>query len=290
MIAARPSTAGIFRGEVLKVSRQLSVWLMLAGAFLLLGVIVLASSTAPSFRTDLDRDPSIYVNDLVEIYGTVFQIGSGIFLLIVSVRLLSMEYSSGTVRILYARGAGRVQLLVTKIAALLALGLLVLAGYLVVVFLIVDATLLAWKGSLAPLGHVSTQEWQNVARALAFYVANLGVLVLVAAAAAGLGRSLSFALPAALALFPADNFLTVICQLVARVTNHQHPWLDVTQWFLGPALNNLPALWETTHPRAAFAIPLVPVSLGREVFVIAAWSVGLAAIAVLRTTRPDVLE
>jgi hypothetical protein len=140
------------------------------------------------------------------------------------------------------------------------------------------------------LGQVSAAEWANVERALTFYAANVVVLVLVAAAAAGLGRSLSFALPAALALFPADNFSTIILALVARVTQHDHPWLDVNQWFLGPNLNNLLPLWLTTHPRPAFAAPLVHVDLTHTVAVIAAWAVGLGAIAFARGVLPDVLE
>ncbi len=287
---ARPSALGAFRGEALKLSRQLSVWLMILGAFVLLGIIVLASSTASSFKADLARDPSLFMNDAVQVYGTVFQVGSGIFLLIVSARLLAMEYSSGTIRIIYARGMGRLQLLLTKLAALTALGLLMLAGYLLVVGAIVVVTVRSWQGSLAPLGHISPAEWANVLRALVFCAANVLVLVTLAAAAAGLGRSLAFALPAALALFPADNFSTVICLLIARVTGHDHPWLDITQWLLGPNLNNLLPLWETTHPRAAFATPLVKVDLTQTVAVIAAWSVAFAVVAVVRAVRPDVLE
>jgi len=285
-----PSLIGTFRGEALKVSRQLSIWLMILAAFGLLGVIVLATSTAGPFKDDLQHRPSAFLNDVVQIYGTVFQVGSGIVLLVVAARLLSMEYSSGTIRILYARGVGRLQLLLVKMAALLTFGLLLLIGYVVVVGVIVAVFAVAWTGGLSALGRVASAEWQDVERALVFYAANLGVLVLVAAAAAGLGRSLAFALPAALALFPADNFASLICSLVARVTQHQHPWLDLNQWFLGPNLNNVIPLWLSTHPRPAFAAPLVIVDLTHTVAVIAAWVIGLATIAVGRCILPDVLE
>ena len=288
--AARPSSSGAFRGEVLKVSRQRSTWLMLLGAFVLLGVIVLASSSAGKLRADLRGDPSTFVDDMVQIYGTVFQVGSGIFLLLVGARLLGMEYSSGTIRVLYARGVGRLQLLVVKLLSMLVLGLLLLAGYVLLVAVIVATTVQAWSGGLAPLGQVSAAEWQNVARAIGFYTANIGVVILVAAAAAAIGRSLSFALAAALALFPVDNFGSLICALLARATQHPHPWNDINQWFLGPNLNYLLSLWETTKPRPAFAAPTAPVDLTHVVAVIAAWSLALAAIAVGRTLRPDVLE
>jgi ABC-type transport system involved in multi-copper enzyme maturation permease subunit len=53
----------------------------------------------------------VFIHDCLQIYGTVFQIGSGIFLLIVSARLFAMEYAAGTVRIVYARGVSRLGLL-----------------------------------------------------------------------------------------------------------------------------------------------------------------------------------
>jgi hypothetical protein len=286
----RPSLPGAFRGEVLKVSRQLSVWLMILAGFGVLAIIVLASSTAGPFKGDLQHNPSAFMNDAVQIYGTVFQIGSGVVLLIVSARLIGMEYSSGTIRVLYARGIGRLQLLIVKMSALVVFGLLLLAGYLALVTLIILGFAQVWGGGPGALSQVSATEWTNVERAIGFYAANVVVLVLVAAAAAGLGRSLSFALPAALALFPADNFASIILALVARVTQHDHPWLDVNQWFLGPNLNALLPLWLTTHPRPAFATPLVHVDLTHVVALIFAWSLGLAAIAVARCVVPDVLE
>lgn len=282
----------LVRGEVLKLTRQLSLWLMLLGALGLLGVVSLGVTTAGSDRLKdlLAHNPSLFIDNMAELYETVFQLGSGIFLLIVSVRLFAMEYSSGTIRILYARGVGRLQLLLTKFAVLLVLGVLLLAGYLLLSSAIVALTVNAWSGSLTQLDRVSAAEWQNVRRAVEFAAANLVVLVLLAAAVAGLGRSLSFALPAALALFPADNFATVLLLLASRATGQSHPWLDINQWFLGPNLNVILSLWETTHPRPAFAVPLVTVSLTHAVWVVIAWSAGLAAIALYRTLRPDVLE
>ncbi len=293
MIAARPlrpSLTGAFRGELLKVSRQLSVWLMLLGALVLLGVVVLAASTAGPFKSDLLNRPTAFVNDILQIYGTVFQVGSGIFMLIVGARLLAMEYSAGTVRVLYARGVGRLQLLSVKAAALVVLGLGLLVGYVAVVAVIVLVTVQVWAGSLSPLGQVSSVAWQDAGRALVFYSANIGVLVLVAAAAAALGRSLTFGLPAALSLFPADNFASLILMLVARVTQHQHPWLDINQWFLGPNLNYVLSLWEVSKPRPAFSSPAASVDLTHVVAVVCAWAAGLAVVAIVRTVRTDVLE
>ncbi len=292
MIASRsyrPSLLGAFRGEALKVSRQLSVWLMIAGAFVLLAVIVLASTTADFLRNDIQKNPTTFVGDVIQLYGTVFLIGSGIAILIVATRLMAMEYS-GPIRILYARGFGRLQLLLVKMAASIVFGLLLLAGYALLVALITLGYGQAWAGGTSFLSHVSAAGWQDVERTILFAAANVVVLVLVAAAASGLGRSLTFALPAAMVLFPADNFASIICALLARVTGHKFPWLDINQWFLGPNLNNVLPLWLNSHPRPAFATPLVTVNLTHTVLVIGAWCLGLAAVAVGRAVRPDVLE
>ena len=104
VMAQRPRFFGIVKGEALKVSRQLSFWLMLAGSFVLLAIITLAITSASNIQDQLKTDPTGWAYAARDIFGTIFQIGSGIFLLIIGARLFAMEYSSGTIRIIYARG------------------------------------------------------------------------------------------------------------------------------------------------------------------------------------------
>ena len=110
----RPRFFGTVRGEALKVSRQLSFWLMLAGSVVLLAIITLAITSASNIQDQLKSDPTAWAYSARDIFGTIFQIGSGIFLLIVGSRLFAMEYSSGTIRIIYARGTGRLRLLLGR--------------------------------------------------------------------------------------------------------------------------------------------------------------------------------
>src|SRR4030088_2981458 len=131
-VAPRPRFFGTVRGEALKVSRQLSFWLMLAGALVLLLIITLAVSTASNIQDQLKTTPTAFAYGARDVFGTVFQIGSGIFLLIIGSRLFAMEYSSGTIRILYARGMGRLSLLLAKMLILAVLGIVLLAGFLVI--------------------------------------------------------------------------------------------------------------------------------------------------------------
>ena len=118
----RPSFVGAVRGEALKISRQLSFWLMLAGAFVLLAIITLAISSASNIQDQLKSNPTAFAYGARDVFGTVYQIGSGIFLLIVGSRLFAMEYSSGTIRIIYARGTGRLRLLLAKMLTLAIIG------------------------------------------------------------------------------------------------------------------------------------------------------------------------
>lgn len=119
----------------------------------------------------------------------------------------------------------------------------------------------------------------------------MGVAILLAAAAAGLGRSLAFAMAASLAFFPIDNFLTGIMALAARATKHDSPWRNITEYLLGPNLNVVLNLIEPDHSAlSAFAPPLNPIDGRHALIVIGVWAVVFAVIAIGRAVRPNVLE
>jgi ABC-2 type transport system permease protein len=287
----RPRFFGVVRGETLKVSRQLSFWLMLGGSFVLLAIITLAITSAPNIQDQLKTDPTSWAYGVRDVFGTIFQIGSGIFLLIVGSRLFAMEYSSGTIRIIYARGTGRLRLLLAKMLTLAIIGILLLAGYLVVAAGILALLVNAWTGSLAPLQHLPSQFWQDLGFWAMVQGMSMGIVILMAAAAAGIGRSLAFAMAASLAFFPVDNFSVILELLGSRITKQDHPWLTISQYQLGPNLNIVLNLIEPGHhARAAFAAPLTPVDGTHALAVIGAFGLAFAVIAIFRAVRPDVLE
>jgi ABC-2 type transport system permease protein len=287
----RPRFFGTVRGEALKVSRQLSFWLMLAGAVVLLAIVTLAITSASNIQDQLKTNPTAWAYGARDVFGTIFQIGSGIFLLIVGSRLFAMEYSSGTIRIIYARGTGRLRLLLAKMLTLAIIGILLLAGYLVVAGGVLALLVNAWTGSLAPLQHLPNEFWQDLEMWAVVQGMSIGIVILMAAAAAGIGRSLAFAMAASLAFFPVDNFSVILESLASRITKQDHPWLNISQYQLGPNLNIVLNLIEPGHhARGAFATPLVPVDATHALVVIGAFAVAFAAIAIVRTVRPDVLE
>jgi ABC-2 type transport system permease protein len=290
-MAPRPRFFGTVRGEALKVSRQLSFWLMLAGALVLLLIITLAVSTASNIQDQLKTNPTAFAYGARDVFGTVFQIGSGIFLLIVGSRLFAMEYSSGTIRIIYARGTGRLRLLAAKMLTLAIIGVLLLAGYVVVAGATLALLVNVWAGSLAPLQNLPTEFWQDLGMWALVQGMSMAIVILMAAAASGIGRSLAFAMAASLAFFPVDNFSVILEALGSRITRQDHPWLNISQYQLGANLNTVLGLIEPGHhARAAFATPLLPVDATHALVVIGAFAVAFAVIAVVRTVRPDVLE
>jgi len=290
-VALRPRFFGAVGGEVRKVSRQLSFWLMLLGALVMLGVITLAVSGAEGLKSQLNSDPTGWAYNELEVFGTLFQIGSGIFLLIIGSRLIAMEYSSGTIRILYARGTGRLQLLLAKMLTLAIIGVALLAGFIVLAFAILAALIPSLHGNLDPVQNFSNAFWADFGRWALVQGISMGMAILMAAAAAGIGRSLAFAMAASLAFFPADNFTNILELLAVRATGHQHPWMDISTYQLGANLNVLLNLLEPTHrARPAFASPLIPVDLTHCLVVVGVFALGFAVIAVARAVRPDVLE
>jgi len=287
----RPSFFGAVRGEAIKVSRQLSFWLILAGGLVLLGVTVVAIGTVGNLPDLAKSDPSAYVRQLLDVYGTIFQIGSGIVLLIIGSRLIAMEYSSGTIRIAYARGVGRLQLLLAKLVLLALIGIGLLVGYLIVVAGIVVGLYASYRGGLTGLDTLNAGLRQDFGYWLLVQGISMGVVILLAAAAAGLGRSLAFAMAASLGFFPVDNFLVGIMALTARATKHDSPWTNITEYLLGPNLNVVLNLIEPDHlARGAFAPPLNPIDGHHALLVIGAWAAVFAVIAIWRAVRPDVLE
>lgn len=290
-VRSRPRFFGAVSAEALKVSRQLSFWLMLAGALVLYVVVTLAISSAPPVKSQLLADPTGFAYTAVDVFGTIFQVGSGIFLLIVGSRLFGMEYSSGTIRVIYARGLGRLRLLLAKMLALALVAVALLAGYAVLSGAVVLILVNAWAGGIADVTSLPNAFWRDLETWALVQGASMGVAILLSAAAASLGRSLSFAMAASLAFFPVDNFAPILLFLGARITSHDHPWLDITQYLLGPNLNVLLNHIEPDHKaRVVFTGPLLPVDATHALLVVGAFALAFAVIAVARTARPDVLE
>ncbi len=113
---ARPTFLDVL-GELFKVSRQRGTWLM---GVLLRGDLRLPLSDLagqpPEGQRESNSSWAIY--RLMSVDMLVLRVFAGALLIMVTARLIGMEYSGGTIRVMLARGVGRLQLLFGKLTAL----------------------------------------------------------------------------------------------------------------------------------------------------------------------------
>src|SRR5690349_14625467 len=100
---AKPSFFGILGGELFKISRQWTTWIMLV---LLIGAIALPfllTLTIANIKESLSAAPTAFFYNRMESTLDIIRVFIGIYLLVVMARLIGMEYQFGTIRVLLAR-------------------------------------------------------------------------------------------------------------------------------------------------------------------------------------------
>ena len=297
--SAKPSFFGVVRGEFFKIARQWTNWIMLV---LLLGVIVLpyiVQMTAPHAETNIQTNPLHFYYIRLSIGLSVLRVFTGIFLLILAARTVGLEYQLGTIRVLLSRGVGRLQLLFAKLLAVgvIALGLLVfglLLDYLLTVILVAELT-----GNLNSFSALNAVFWSDARIFVLSIMLNMGVTILLATAAAVVGRSVTFGLSAALIFFPIDNIATIVMTLAYRITQNDF-WLSSTAYLLGPNLNAMAPALTNGRAESIGAIPLYGVIAGQAhgiqvdgthtVVVALVYAAIFAITAIVLTWKRDVKE
>ncbi len=294
-----PSFFGLVRGEFFKILRQWTTWILLV---LLLGVIILPyiiEFTVPNVKGNIQTDPLHFFYDILSVGLSIVRVFSGIYLLILAARVVGLEYQLGTIRVLLSRGVGRLQLLFAKLLTLAIIALVLLVIGLVLNYLLTTILVVGVTGNLNAYSALNSQFWSDAWTYVLTILLNMTVTILLAVAAAVVGRSLSFGLSAALIFFPIDNIGTIIMQLAYRVT-HSDFWLSATAYFLGPNLNVMP----TAVSGKLQSIGATPVFFtdqagqshgilvdGTHTLVVAVvYGVIFAAIALVLTWRRDVME
>lgn len=289
--AMHASFLGILRGEFLKIARLF--WLMLALLTVAFVVGFLLGASSPTLKTDLQHTPLHFLYNSIESNLVVLRIFSGIFLLVLTSFTIGREYQYGTIRILLARGAGRVQLLLAKLAMLALIALALLAVFTLFTALLTSMQMLALVGNLNALNALTPSFWPNIGIDLLTVLINMGATILMGAAMNALGRSLTFGLSASLVWFPIDNIGTLVMNTLARVT-HSDFWSNVSAYLLGPLLNRLPDWILPPSGQSGFESfgvgPLVPVSSSHALWVIGAYSLVFLVLAFVPTWKRDVKE
>lgn len=289
----RVSFAGVVYGELLKVSRQWTIWVMLwllAGAVCLPYLVGLARA---DLKTQLATQPlqSLYLDMAAAFF--VLRVFSGLLLIVLTARLIGMEYTSGAIRVLLARGVGRTQLLAAKLLAAGGVALAILASGIALNALLIGLIVGAETGSLRAFTALNAAFWQDSAVYAGTVAISMGLSILMAAAVTVVTRSLAAGLSAALSWFAADN-LGLIFFFVGAALTKSNLWLKATTLLLGPNLNAMAGavLPARTGARAFSAInaPLAPVDGAHTLLIAAVYAAAFAAAAFLLTWRRDVLE
>lgn len=288
---ARPTFRGAFRGELIKLRHNRPTLVMSGLGLLFLALFMLLFATEPQYQQYLLTDPRKGFYQILHPLALFFAAGGGITLLLTGSRLLGMEYDLGTVRVLYARGTGRRQLLAAKIMALSLLALVLLIGFVVLSAIGVVLVVQHQTGSLGALEALPAGVWENTGLAILACAISEFSCVLLAVTMPALLRSVTSGMVLALLFFPVDNGLAIALARLTSLT-HSRLWGDATAYLLGPTLNHLPTLLQI-HPASAastLTTPSVRVSLAETLVVIVAWWVLLLVIAIASLTRNDVLN
>jgi ABC-type transport system involved in multi-copper enzyme maturation permease subunit len=281
--ACRPRFDLLVRGELRKLALQRSSWLLMALWVVLAAVAGLVLSTSSgiwrseaAYRATLQTDPAYWVHGVVVVGGMIVRVVEGALLLIAAARLVGTEYSAGTIRVVLARGVGRLRLLAAKLAALVSFGLAVTAGFLALAAAFV-LVMIATQGA-SPARVISIMPgsaWQDVGIHVLAILISAGVCVLIGVAGAAVGRSLPLAMVVAVGYFPLDNLLA--------------GGRDYNVYQLGPNLN---VMAETLgHMRESlFTRPAQPVDVTHSLVVVGVYCAVFLLAAVIPTWRRDVQE
>lgn len=287
----RASFLGIMRGEFLKI-RRLFWWMLGLLTLFFVGAFLLEASS-PGAKADLQRTPLHFLYYSMENNLVVFRILVGILLMILTSFTIGREYQYGTIRILLARGVGRVQLLLAKLIVLAALALALLVIFTLLTALLTGMQMLALVGNVNALSALTPAFWPNIGIDLLAVITSMGATILMAAAMNALGRSLTFGLSASLIWFPVDNIGTLVMNTLTRIT-HSDFWSNITAYLLGPLLNRLPDYLLPPEAQTGFQSfgvdPQVSVSAAHALWVIGAYSLIFLMVALLPTWKRDVKE
>ncbi|HEY7975453.1 MAG TPA: ABC transporter permease [Ktedonobacterales bacterium] len=290
--AARPSFLGAMRGEWLKVSRQWTFWIMLGlmvGGYILLTVLLVAGGNVSE---RIQHSPLTVLYTFMESDLFVLRVFWGMMIIVLTARLIGMEYSSGTIRVVLARGVGRLQLLFAKLSvlALIAvIGATLLALFAAATGLIAVALV---AHNLNVLNAATATFWSDMWAYIGSVLASLGASILLAAAVTTVTRSLSAGVAVSILWFPVDNFSILLLVLGDRLT-HWDFWSLVSGDFLGLNLNAMPQLVlssPTVSNISNFLIPLTPVTGAHTLLVTGIYAAIFAVVTVVMTALPDVKE
>jgi ABC-type transport system involved in multi-copper enzyme maturation permease subunit len=288
----RPSFWGLMRGEWLKISRQWTFWIMVGLMFGGYALYALLDSKGRDLAQRIEARPLDALASVSQAEFFLLRVFWGMMLIILTARLIGMEYSSGTVRVILARGVGRAQLLLAQLSVMALIALAGAAVFLAWASLLNLIVLQAVLGNLSVFNAVTGQFWRDIGAYALASLLSLGVSILLAAAVTAMTRSLATGLTVSVIWFPIDNFSIILLLLAIRLTKWDF-WSLLSGDFLGLNLNAMPGLVmspSTPNNVGTFFQPLTPVTGAHTLLIAAMYAVVFMVTAFALTLRRDVLE
>ncbi len=287
--SARPDFFGTVRGELFKISRQWTTWIVLV---LLTGIIFLPyliRLTVSNTKDAINHDTLAFLYGDMSNNLAILRAFAGFALIILTARVIGLEYQLGTIRILLARGVGRLQLLSAKLLTMVIIALAIFVGGILLNLLLTLFVIGVTTGNLDALSKLTPGFWDDTRLYLLTVLASFGVTILMTTAVTVLGRSLSFGLSFGLSWFAADNLGTAIMGLAFEIT-HNDFWRNITAYFLGPNLNVMASQLLPIHVFTLGTSPLVNVDGTHTLVVTLVYAIIFLALAIVLTWRRDVKE
>ena len=289
--ALKPRFWGLVRGELFKIMHQRLNWVMLPFLYFLSSVRwpALLLQAPGDEQYQFAYTPYERLHGLMDENLGLFRAFVGFYLIIVTARAIGLDYQQGTIRILLARGVGRLHLLFAKVVALAGVALAVTAGALLLNAVLAVLFVQIIAGNLDALKAINGTFWDDTFSYLLTVLISMGVTILLAVATTVLGRSLAVGLGVALVFFPADNIGTEVLYLMSRLTFNNF-WLKVTAYLLGPNLNVMPGKTVANYVDIVGTTPLVPVDGNHTLLITLMYAIIFAALAIIFTKLRDVQE
>lgn len=296
--ARRPSFFGMVRGEFLKLSRMWLVWasLLVLGGFLFLPLLITLVSPG-RIAAYANAPAAAQLHLLYSELGTdafILRFFSAPVVIILTARLLGMEYSGGTIRLILARGAGRLQFLSVKllVSAVVALGVALWGVLLTGIFEVLG--LLIADHNLNVLKAMNGDYWHAVGTEVLVLVLMLEAMMLMAMTVTIISRSMAFGLSAGLAWFFIDNLAGTIFFIIAYSLTKSNGWLLATGDMLSPNLNAMANLLLPASASGAsvkfLSTPITPVTTGHTFLILGIYAAIFLVTSVVLIVRRDVKE
>lgn len=295
-----PNLLSLVQGELFKIVHNRGAWvtaivllpILAIWGLHYLGILSLTNALQGQFITPGQAIYVVSQNALSDVRGF-----SGIFLIVLTVIVIGLEYQQGTIRVLLARGVGRMRLLTAKLLAIGIAGLVILPVMLLVVAIMayVDLNL---SGHPDWLSQAPDYFWSDAGIYVFTILISMFATILLAAAITVLGRTLALGFSLSLPWFLLESVISGIL-LVTSETTRNNAWYGITDYFIGTNLSRLPSVLLADHASAIGTAAsgdlgsitnILSTDPAHLYLVIAAYCVLFLGVAYYLTWKRDVLQ